>query len=111
MWLNRRLRGQASLPDTLREYLDAAPGDEASTGSVSRKAPTARPRGPRKLVQERVIHEMRISDQLPRLDAMTEEEMKATFRASRDTCRKARQTILSKINNSDNLRQSPTIDK
>lgn len=35
MWLNRRLSGQARLPDTLREYLEPAPGVEASTGSPS----------------------------------------------------------------------------
>jgi hypothetical protein len=73
----------------------AAPGDEASTGSVSRKAPTARSRGPRPRQLPRIVNEMRASDQLSRLHAMTEEEMAASFNASRDTCRRARNEVLS----------------
>jgi hypothetical protein len=48
-------------------------------------------RGPRPVQMLRV----RASDQFHRLDDMTEEEMVAHFSASRDTCRKARDTIRS----------------
>jgi hypothetical protein len=110
MWLNRRLGGQARLPDTLREYLAAAPGDEASTGSVSRKAPTARPRGPRPEKLQRVIRDMRASDQCFRLVDMKGIEMESLFKASRYTCDNARKTILSE-NNSNNLQPTPNANK
>jgi hypothetical protein len=52
-------------------------------------------RGPRPVQMTRVINQMRASDQFHRLDDMTEEEMVTHFGASRDTCRKARDTIRS----------------
>jgi hypothetical protein len=46
------------------------------------------------------------------LDAMKEEEMESTFDASRDVCRRARNTVLSEPSQTfDNSRQLPTIDK
>jgi hypothetical protein len=54
-----------------------------------------RSRGPRPSTKHRVIEEMRRSAQFHRLSEMKEDEMAATFKASRDTCRRARETVLS----------------
>jgi hypothetical protein len=54
-----------------------------------------RPRGPEPEIFNHVVREMRANSPAE-LDAMTEEVMVATFRASRDTCRRARTEVLSK---------------
>jgi hypothetical protein len=58
-------------------------------------------RGTKPSVRERVMAEMRAFAPAD-LQAMTEEAMKAQFRASRDTCRRARNALLKTSTNSDN---------
>lgn len=65
--------------------------------------------GPKPKVLPRVIREMQqtASD---RLNSMTEVAMEVTYRASRDTCRKAREFVRSETLAIE-LRQTPTFDK
>jgi hypothetical protein len=66
----------------------------AAAPHLSTAKPAARPRGRRPQQLDRVIKEMRASDQFSRLSEMTEHEMETVFKASRDTCRRARNKIL-----------------
>jgi hypothetical protein len=63
---------------------------------LSRKASMTNPRGPRPYQMPRVLEEMR-RESADRLASMKLEEMRVVFRASRDTCEKARRSLLSEI--------------
>jgi len=72
---------------------------------------TPRRRGPKPKVTPRVIQEMEAAVVRGKnLNDMKEEEMASAFNASRDICRAARDTVLSR-NSEQNQRQIPTIDK
>lgn len=72
---------------------------------------TSRQRGPRPDKRDKIISQMR-SDIAAGYDlaGATEEELSNKYGASRDTCRKAREIVLSQLME-EQLRQTPTIDK
>lgn len=75
----------------------------ASRRTVAR-GPAAKTRGPKPVKRESVIRAMRAMPP-SELDEMKEVAMEATFGASRETCRNARNKVL------EDWRQSATIDK
>jgi hypothetical protein len=82
-------------PETKNEAAAAAePNAQAGETLTTRVRGKRRPRGPRAAQMPRVVAEMRASDQFHRLDDMTEVEMESLFKASRDTCRKARNRVI-----------------
>lgn len=67
---------------------------------VASEKPSGRARGPKPTTRERVAEEMRrmARDKIGQdeLRAMKQEQMRAVFRASRETCQRAREEVLSK---------------
>lgn len=82
---------------------DLASSDD-DTENVNAPNPAPRKRGARATEFPRVVGEM---EQLSpdHLGGMKEEEMRATFGASRDTCRRARNEVLSRVGASNKSRQ------
>jgi hypothetical protein len=97
------------IPSSLRAFLfppiepeveviaASAPNESIAQERIATSPPEAimRRRGPRPSKLPGVIEAMRAGDQFHRLAEMTEVEMETRFSASRDTCRKARNRLLS----------------
>lgn len=102
------VRRATGIAVSARHFFADWPETETPAAAKSREISTALPlkRGPRANVLPRVIAEMKKYDPED-LRQLTEESMSATFKASRDTCRKARLDVLSEFQS----RQISTIDK
>jgi hypothetical protein len=89
-------------------YELSAPAPGASAPKKAAAEPAKRPRryGPLPETFERVLTEMRAMDR-DELRAMKQEQMRAIFRASADTCYRARNKVLSELSE---LSESPNSD-
>jgi hypothetical protein len=97
--LNRNLNTQHLVPESLRAFLESSSRAHPASARPKRgdSAPhVTRPRGRRPKQLDRVVKEMRQAIHSGKdIAEWTEASMQTDFKASRDTCRRARDIVLS----------------